>query len=132
MNSLNKCSECGKCCLETEMVLSKKDINLILNMSSVYDRKAEFVIKNEDGNLQLKNVNGRCVFLDPPLKLCKIYDIRPQGCRYYPMIYDIDKKRCIIDDECPRTNLFYQNRREFERICKELKKFVKSKLNFQT
>jgi len=129
MNNLNKCIDCGKCCLETEMLLSKKDINLILKRSSIYFRKNDFVIKNKNGNFQLKNTNGHCVFLDPVLKLCKIYKHHPQGCRFYPMIYDVEKKRCIIDKECPRPNLFYQDQKEFKKICKQLKSFVKSKLN---
>jgi len=128
MNRLNKCSDCGKCCLETEMLLSKEDINLILKGSSIYFRKVDFVVKNKDGNYQLKNVNGHCVFLDISLKLCKIYEIRPQGCRFYPMIYDIDNKKCIIDNDCPRANLFYQDQNQYETNCKALNKFVKDEL----
>ena len=131
MNILNKCSECGKCCLETEMLLSKKDINLILQRRSIYFKKIDFVIKNEDDNYQLKNKNGHCVFLDLPLKLCKIYEIRPQGCRFYPMIYDANKKKCIIDKDCPRFNLFYQDQYEFELNCKALNNFIEDELNIR-
>jgi Fe-S-cluster containining protein len=127
----NECKECGKCCMETEMILSKEDINLILKTSKTNLKKKEFVFLNDGGYYQLKNLNGHCVFLDPTLKLCKIYNNRPQGCRFYPMIYDIDNKRCIIDKECPRLNLFYQDQKEFESICKELKKFVKVELNLR-
>lgn len=125
----NECEECGKCCMETEMILSEEDINLILKNSINSLEKEEFVFLNVGGYYQLKNVDNHCIFLDPVLKLCKIYKHRPQGCRFYPMIYDVEKKRCIIDKECPRPNLFYQDQKEFEKICKHLKRFVKSKLN---
>ena len=128
MNSLNKCNDCGKCCLETEMLLSKEDVNLILKRSANNYRKADFVIRNKNGNFQLKNVNGHCVFLDISSKLCKIYEIRPQGCRFYPMIYDIGRKKCIIDNECPRFYLFYQDQNEYESNCKALNNFIKDEL----
>jgi Fe-S-cluster containining protein len=131
MPVLSKCNECGVCCIETEMLLSKQDINLILNNISTNLRKKDFVILNEDGNYQLKNVNDHCIFLDPDSKLCKIFEIRPQGCRFYPLIYDRDHKKCIIDKECPRFNLFYQNKKELATNCKLLKKFVKNKLNLK-
>jgi len=131
MNSLSKCNNCGKCCLETEMLLSKKDINLISRRSSIYNRRAEFVVRNEDGNFQLKNINGHCIFFDIVLKLCKIYEIRPQGCRFYPMIYEINNEKCIIDKDCPRSKLFYQDLNDFESNCKVLNNFIKNELKIR-
>lgn len=128
MNSLSKCYDCGKCCLETEMLLSKKDINLILERSSIYYRDIEFTKKTKEGNFQLKNMNGHCVFFDAVLKVCKIYEIRPQGCRFYPMIYEINNEKCIIDKDCPRYKLFYQDQNEFESNCKALNRFIKDEL----
>lgn len=121
---MEKCKDCGKCCLNTEMILSNSDINLILNNYSHGLREEDFVMKNQDFS-QLKNIDGHCVFFDPITKTCKIYTYRPQGCRFYPLIYDEDKKICVYDDDCPRTYLFHQSDSEFEKTCKQIKKFVR-------
>lgn len=128
----NKCENCGKCCYDTEMILSSQDIYLILQ-NKPYDMiKEDFVFKNKNGFYQLKNRNGYCVFLNPTSNLCKIYKIRPQGCRFYPLIYDFYKRKCILDKDCPRTDLFYQNKEEKELICKRLMKFVKDELKLNS
>ena len=124
----NKCQDCGKCCLETEMMLSKRDINLIFQSHSKNLQKDDFALKIDD-YYQLKNINGHCAFFDISTKICKIYANRPQGCRFYPLIYDKDKRICILDQECPRTHLFYQSSNEFEKTCKSIKKFVREQLN---
>ncbi|MFX1257541.1 MAG: YkgJ family cysteine cluster protein [Promethearchaeota archaeon] len=123
----NKCYNCGNCCLDTEMILSKEDIDLILKNSLNDLRKENFVFKNNNGYFQLKNIDHHCVFFDILSKTCKMYEIRPQGCRYYPLIYDYDKNKCIFDNNCPRTHLFYQNDL-FKKRCKKLRLFLKNQL----
>ena len=124
----NKCENCGKCCYETEMILSSQDIDLILNNSSKDLRREDFVIQNKDGFYQLKNRNGHCVFLNVTSNACKIYKIRPQGCKFYPLIYDFYKNKCIFDEECPRIHLFYQNKDKLKDVCDNLKNFLKNQL----
>ncbi|MFX1321011.1 MAG: YkgJ family cysteine cluster protein [Promethearchaeota archaeon] len=126
---INKCENCGLCCYETEMILSSQDIELILSNNPKGIMKEDFVFKNKDGFYQLKNRNGHCVFLNGTSKTCKIYNIRPQGCKFYPLIYDFYKKKCIIDEECPRIHLFYQNKNKLKSICDNLKKFARNQLN---
>ena len=123
-----KCKDCGICCIDTEMMVSKKDINLILKSYAPNLRKEDFVRKIND-YFQLKNINGHCVFFDISTKTCKIYTKRPQGCRFYPLTYDKDKKTCVFDEDCPRTHLFYRSGDEFEKTCKQIKKFVRKYLN---
>ncbi len=120
----NYCKDCGVCCLNTEMLLFKVDINLILNIFSNELNKEEFLNETGENSFQLKNINGHCYFFNEFSKTCKIYEVRPQGCRFYPMIYDNDKKKCVNDVECPRTHLFYQNQHQFKNYCKELKEFL--------
>ncbi len=127
----NKCENCGKCCLETEMILSFEDVELIKKNSIDNIEEGDFVFKNEDERFQLKNIDDHCVFLNYPAKKCKIYEFRPQGCRFYPLIYDINKKKCLLDDDCPRTNLFYKNKQYFEIACQNLKIFLKKQLNMK-
>jgi len=126
---MNPCkNDCGICCIDTEMMVSKKDINLILKSYSPNLRKEDFVLES-NGFFQLRNVNGYCIFLDISTKTCKIYNNRPQGCRFYPLTYDKDKKTCVFDEDCPRIHLFYQSNNEFEKTCKQIKKFVREHLN---
>ncbi len=59
----------------------------------------------DEESSQLVNVNGRCYFLTEE-GLCTIYDIRPIGCRLYPLIMALPSRRAIIDDECPHHKEF--------------------------
>jgi Fe-S-cluster containining protein len=124
----NKCQNCGNCCLDTEMMVSRKDINLILKKYPQDLREEDFIIECK-GFFQLKNINGHCIFLDISTKTCKIYINRPQGCRFYPLTYNEDKKSCVFDEDCPRNHLFYQSKDEFEKTCKKIKRFVRKDLN---
>ncbi len=124
----DKCIDCGKCCLETEMIVSSKDIELILKKAPNHSNMREFAILSDDGFYKLKNIDGHCVFFDLSSKNCVIYDIRPQGCRFYPLIYDYENDECIFDNHCPRTHLFYRNKQEFKLMCEKIRKFLKEQL----
>ncbi|MHA1504757.1 MAG: YkgJ family cysteine cluster protein [Candidatus Heimdallarchaeota archaeon] len=87
---------CAKCCKNTSMFLSLGDIDHIVAQGYT---QIEFCFKNEDGFFQLKNIDGECFFLKD--NHCQIYDVRPTGCRFYPIIFDLDKNKAILDDECP-------------------------------
>jgi len=106
----NRCVDCGNCCRETEMIISAQDITRIKKNAPENLRRINFIKKTADGLFQLKNIDGNCVFFDPTTKLCKIYEIRPEGCRFYPLIYDIDEKLCVLDQDCPRPELFYPSK----------------------
>ena len=121
----NKCEDCGECCLRTEMILSNSDVNRIIKNSPENLKKKDFVFKNMDGFFQLKNIRDQCIFFDSLSKQCKIYEDRPQGCRFYPLIFDSHAKNCIFDNDCPRPHLFYQNKTEFKNTCEDLLNFLK-------
>ena len=95
-----RCSNCGVCCTETEMLLSKKDIKRLekkgfsQNLFVQYDRQ---------GYAQLKNRDGYCVFYDLKNRHCSVYEDRPTGCRVYPVILD-EEVGIILDDICESRN----------------------------
>ena len=95
-----RCSNCGICCTETEMLLSKKDIKRLekkgfsQNLFVQYDRQ---------GYAQLKNRDGYCVFYDLKNRHCSVYVDRPAGCRVYPVILD-EEIGIILDDICESRN----------------------------
>ena len=91
-----RCSNCGVCCTETEMLLSEKDINRIAKQGF---SKRFFLKINKEGYAQLKNREGHCVFYNSEKQRCSIYANRPLGCRVYPVILD-EEKGIILDDIC--------------------------------
>ena len=54
---------------------------------------------------QLINIDGRCIFLTRGGE-CTVYDIRPEGCRLYPMIMLLPSREPIMDEECPHGDDF--------------------------
>ncbi|RLE72468.1 MAG: YkgJ family cysteine cluster protein [Thermoprotei archaeon] len=93
------CTKCGKCCLETEMILLRSDIERIKSLG--YDES--FFVREIYGYKVLKNANGHCVFYNPLTKKCRIYPARPIGCRLYPIIYD-EERGVTVDSYCPLAN----------------------------
>ena len=89
---------CSLCCHDTEMTLSNEDIERIMK-----NEYSGFYVKVDDF-LCLKNVEGRCFFLKKGV--CSIYGYRPLGCTVYPVIFDLDENRAIMDDFCPHTDHF--------------------------
>lgn len=127
----NKCKDCGNCCLDTEMILSRKDIDTIITNYHANLRENDFSFLNNIKQYQLKNVDRHCVFFEPSLKLCKIYDYRPRGCRFYPLIFDMSENKCRLDEECPRNDLFYEDEQDLRITCQNLKLFLKKQLNMK-
>ncbi|UCG01141.1 MAG: YkgJ family cysteine cluster protein [Candidatus Heimdallarchaeota archaeon] len=100
-------NSCHHCCLETEMLITKKDIQRIVTKTSISAK--EFVTLNDDGNRKLKNKQIdsqlQCFFLDQNGQ-CSIYEFRPEGCQFYPYIWDLTEHRIFIDDYCLHHNKF--------------------------
>jgi len=104
MKSVCLDNKCIKCCKETKMLLSEKDIERIKKLGFSY----EFFVDQINGWLQLKNREGLCVFHNG--KQCAIYKNRPEGCQLYPLIYDKDNNCAVLDEECPyRTEFLRTN-----------------------
>ncbi|MHA1481041.1 MAG: hypothetical protein ACTSQZ_06430, partial [Candidatus Thorarchaeota archaeon] len=55
-------------------------------------------------------------------KLCKIYEDRPDGCRFYPIGYDMRKRKCVVDKDCP--SLETVTRQEIRKICHKVRRLV--------
>jgi len=91
---------CIKCCLNTKMPLSTSDIEGIRGLGF----SEGFFVTKRDGELRLKNLNGRCVFHNG--QRCTIYNGRPEGCRLYPVVFDENKGRAVLHGYCPHRNKF--------------------------
>lgn len=82
----------------------------------------EYLVRAKDGFCELKNVNGFCYFYDPETKHCRIYEHRPDGCRYYPIVYHAKKSKCITDMDCPSRETV--SREEIRKVCHRVKKLI--------
>ena len=110
MQNICRNNHCIKCCQETRMPLTNKDIERITSIGF----KTKFFIKSRNEWLQLKNKNGRCVF-NNGVK-CLIYKNRQEGCKLYPIIYDKDKDCAIFDKDCPYKENFKISKRKIKRL----------------
>jgi Fe-S-cluster containining protein len=127
----NICLDCGKCCLETEMILSQEDVTRIMRSFKGEMKQDDFCFVGRDGWLQLRNQDHHCYFYDLISKKCHIYDIRPQGCRFYPLIYDIDNHKCTLDDDCPKSSLLYPDKKKRKKTCLDIIKYLKNQLKIE-
>ena len=95
---MNACKtlHCTTCCEHTNMLLTPKDLARIESLGY----PATNFSKPGPLGIQLKNINGHCVFLRAGS--CTIYEYRPTGCTIYPIVYDKDSGQAIVDDNCPR------------------------------
>ncbi len=91
-----RCSNCGVCCTETEMLLSKEDIKRLEGKG--YEQNM-FVRFDKQGYATLRNRDGYCVFYDRKGRRCSEYADRPSGCRVYPVILD-EEKGIVLDTIC--------------------------------
>lgn len=113
------CKHCGLCCEETEMLLSNADITVLERQGYLTESFASF---SKKGAVQLRNNRGKCVFYDVERHRCKVYRLRPLGCRIYPVIYS-EERGIVLDDLCPERNTVTDV--EKERKGKQLLKLLK-------
>lgn len=91
-----KCSRCGKCCESTRMELSEDDI---VQLERVGYAREDFMAYDDFAFARLRNVRGACFFFDPERRECRVYQVRPTGCRIYPVNCDQDGD-LFVDDDC--------------------------------
>ncbi len=104
------CSNCGVCCTETEMLLSKKDVKRLEKKGFSQD---QFVKYGKRGYLTLKNRDGYCFFYNLKKSQCSVYVDRPAGCRVYPVILD-EETGIILDDICQSRESITQSEKNLK------------------
>ena len=95
------CKKCGRCCINTEMILTVEDIQRLASLGYRVEDYAEY----RDGYLRLRNIDGHCIFYDPASGLCRVYKYRPIGCRLYPIVFYVDFEGVTVDEYCPQSHL---------------------------
>jgi Fe-S-cluster containining protein len=114
--------------MNTEMFISENEIKIILKKLKDKITPSDFCFLNADGFYQLKNVNGVCYFFNTRKCRCTIYEFRPKGCQFYPLVYDTYKRACDIDKDCPNPQLIYPNKNLILNTCQRLKSYLKNEL----
>lgn len=102
-------------------MLSLNDIEKIEKLGY---KKDDFCFQDEDGFFKLRNVTGNCFFLVE--NKCQIYTDRPQGCKFYPIIFDLDLNKTSLDEDCPLIHTISE--KTLQNFTKDLKKFVRNLL----
>jgi Fe-S-cluster containining protein len=110
---------CIECCLETEMPLTRVDMRRIAREGF---RLSDFAIK-VGVEWRLRNSSGRCFFLSGGL--CRIYSLRPEGCRLYPLVYNEDTGKPAIDDLCPHRVEFETDKEDVTSLIKLIRRLEK-------
>lgn len=100
------------------MLLSREDIIRIQALGFSPD---DFCTQDSEGFYKLQNIDGACYFLEN--NQCKIYPNRPQGCKFYPIIFDVDSNKAICDSECPLKDSLSE--KLISNFSSDLKKFIK-------
>lgn len=100
------CIHCGTCCKESSPIFIHRDeLNPILLFNSSLED--EIIQNKEYPEHYMFKEDLPCKFHNPELNRCKIYDIRPQVCRTYPLVLiGEDKPSYIIDlrHKCEYSN----------------------------
>ncbi len=110
------CQQCGTCCCSGAIQISGKDITDLARYLGIstedFNKKylsRDFLLIGNfiDENIkviELKKVDGACVFFDGNIKGCSVYPARPIACRSFP-IWPGDKKPWLLIDksihDCP-------------------------------
>jgi Fe-S-cluster containining protein len=113
-----RCSHCGLCCQETEMLLSQEDIT---SLKTTGYPPEKFQRRDRQRYAKLRNRKGYCFFYDAEKRRCKAYRLRPRGCRLYPVICSVEDG-IIVDELCPMGNTV--SRKEIEEKGKEVLKLL--------
>jgi hypothetical protein len=107
---------CVACCLQTEMPLTEDDVKRIEKLGF---KRTEFIFEAGE-ETRLRNVNRTCFFLKD--ERCSVYEERPEGCRIYPLIYDLDTHKFVYDTVCSYSTEFKVTREEKDRLKRLIKK----------
>lgn len=83
-----QCTECGYCCSGQPgyVYVNEEEIELLANFFQISpgEFEVQFVRVVGDKRSLIERPNGDCIFLDPVLRKCLVYEFRPRQCRSFP------------------------------------------------
>lgn len=93
------------------MPLLEADIARLEALGHVRD---EFTILDDEFVPQLRIVDGHCIFLRQGR--CSVHEVRPEGCRLYPLVHDQYSGGVIRDEFCPFVKEFPEDPEVAQRV----------------
>jgi hypothetical protein len=104
-----ECQRCGHCCTQTEnIVLTPYDLKMIAwQHHQTIDRARAHFTRIIDRDHAIRGIKKTlpCMFYDPLLPGCSIYEIRPAVCRTFPFkSQPADDTPIVYYNECPASN----------------------------
>jgi len=87
MTKLFECKRCGFCCQgeSTVSLSSQEQENIARYLGlSLQEFLTRYTIK-KDKRVEMKTINGHCIFYDEEKSLCKIHSVKPSACRQWPL-----------------------------------------------
>ncbi|WP_038055891.1 YkgJ family cysteine cluster protein [Thermodesulfobacterium hydrogeniphilum] len=121
-----ECKKCGFCCKgESTVSLSIEEIKNISKFLGLSEEKflKLYTVKKGKYRIEMKTVNGYCVFFDKETKLCKIHPVKPAKCKEWPFVSAIFKypeNFYIIRQFCQGLKNFSWE--DLKLLCKNLNK----------
>lgn len=79
----------------------------IARLETTGHSREEFSLLDDERVPQLRMVDGHCFFLRAGR--CSVHEIRPEGCRLYPLVHDQYTGRVVRDEFCPFVTEFPQD-----------------------
>lgn len=125
MDTIFACTRCGFCCHgETTVSLTPYDQQRMADaLGMTIDEVREKYWRVTGKVVQMKVIDGHCIFYDEALKGCTVHEGRPERCREWPLHPSIlaDKNNyTTIVDSCPGLNAELG----YEEFCRVLEKIL--------
>ncbi len=128
-----ECQRCAKCCGDgshrgRNILLLKSEVRQISKATGL--RPLSFTSRSlsiQPYRYRMKKRGGKCVFLDG--KACRIYNIRPLICRFYPFSLKRGSNgyKFEVSEECPGIGLGdVPKESDFERMFEEAQRRLQS------
>ncbi len=109
--SVCRAHDCSQCCtVGTDVPMTNEDIERIKSIGY----KEDFFVEEVKGWLLLKLEDDACVFLRGGL--CSIHKARPESCRLYPSVFDVDTNEVVADSECVYADEFRVSKKDIEAL----------------
>jgi len=122
MRPVFECRRCGFCCQgESTVSLSAEEITRIAAFLgiSVEDLFRKYLVK-KGKRVEMRTVEGHCIFYEPGESLCRIHAVKPEHCRRWPLHPSILKDPEsfeIIRASCPG----FREDARWEEVCEALR-----------
>ncbi len=118
VSEIFSCTRCGFCCHgETTVSLDKDDQSrMMAALGMNRDEVREKYWRTTGKNVQMKTVDGHCIFYDDG---CSVHNGRPHRCAQWPLhpsILDDENNFNIISESCPGI----QKEMGYQRFCEIL------------